>query len=132
MGVAGEVLTVAPEIAPLMEQRLPSFDDGGILAGDVRVEGEPAGACDRELGAVELSPGIGDVEVLGVVQGDLEQLVTCRPGPADGTLKGLGGGVADPDEGVNADRVANRCDSHEAAPLQPSPCFSERSGSTPS
>jgi hypothetical protein len=70
-----------------------------------------------EFGVVELPPGIGDVEVLGVVQGDLEQVVACRPGPADGAPEGLGGGVTDPDEGVNADRVANRCDSHDAAPL---------------
>ena len=48
-----------------------------------------------------------DVEVEGVVQGDLEQVEAGLAGLPDGVLDGGGGGVAGPDEGVHTEGVGD-------------------------
>jgi hypothetical protein len=110
----GEMGTAEPggDVQRLVEQRLPTLDDVDVLAGDVGVEGEPTGACNREPSLLDLSPGSIDVQVVRVVQGDLEQVVAGRPSLGDGEFDRLRGRVADPDEGVNAEEVADRGDRH--------------------
>ena len=69
-----------------MQQHLAPRDDVRVVAGDVRVEGEPAGAGDLQAGRGELLARGRGVEVGGVVQGQLEQVEAGPAGLGDGAL----------------------------------------------
>ena len=69
-----------------MQQHLAPRDDVRVVAGDVGVEGEAAGAGDLQARRRELLPRRRGVEVGGVVQRQLEQVEAGLAGLGDGAL----------------------------------------------
>ncbi len=87
------------------QQRRTPLDDRRIVAGHVGVEGQPTGTHDAEPRLRKQGPRSRHIQPFQVMQRQLKQVEAGFARAADRVPDRVGGGVADPHEGVNAQGV---------------------------